>query len=68
MMSLIGGALGALFCLYLVVFRWSAVTAKYGRLDLYYWLVAMTLAGTLIGYLADLAIWAVQYAIWLKSN
>ena len=68
MMSLIGLAASALFCLYSVVFRWSVVTAKYGRLELYFWFVAVTTAGTLIGYLLDVVIWTVQYASWLKSN
>jgi hypothetical protein len=62
MMSLVGGAAGLLFYLYSVVFRGKAVVSKYGRLDLYFWLVAVTTACSLLGYLVDLAIWGVQYA------
>jgi hypothetical protein len=68
MMSLIGGALGALFCLYSITFRWKAVVAKYGRYSLYAWFLGFTLGGSLLGYLAGLAVWGVRYAIWRASN
>jgi len=34
----IGKLLGCLFCLYHISFRWAAIPAKYGQLDLIFWL------------------------------
>jgi hypothetical protein len=72
MMSLIGGAIGLLFCLYSIVFRWRVVVAKYGRLSLYWWLFAVTAGCSLLGYLVGiaiwLAVWGVRYAVLQASN
>lgn len=59
MFAYIGGTIGLLFCLYSLVFRWKVVVAKYGSLSLYWWVVAVTVGCTFLGYLADLAIWDV---------
>jgi hypothetical protein len=67
MLTQIGGAIGLLFCLYSLVFRWKVVVARYGSLSLYWWVLAVTVGCSFLGYLADLAIWAVQYAIWRAS-
>jgi hypothetical protein len=64
MMTLIGGLVGALFCLYSVLFRWKALVSKYGRRELYFWLLAMTSACSLLGYFADVALWATRYSVW----
>lgn len=68
MMSLIGGAVGALFCLYSIVFRWNVVIAKYGRFSLYFWFLAVTAGCSLVGYLVSLAIWGVWYVVWRASS
>ena len=62
MMTLIGTIAGSLFCLYSVAFRWRLITAKYGRLDLYFWVIAVLLGGSFIGYFLDVAIWVVWSA------
>ena len=64
----IGGNFGLLFCLYTLVFRWPVVVAKYGSLSLAWWVLAVTLAWCCLGFLASLAIWGVEYAIWLLSQ
>jgi hypothetical protein len=51
----IGTLLGCLFCLYRISFRWAAVPAKYGRLDLTFWLGYVVGMWTLLGGLVDLA-------------
>jgi hypothetical protein len=68
MFTLIGGDIGLLFCLYSLVFRWKVVVAKYGSLSLYWWVLAVTVAYAFLGYLADIAIWNVQYAVWMASH
>jgi hypothetical protein len=68
MLTQIGGAIGLLFCLYSLVFRWKVVVAKYGSLSLYWWVFAATAGCSFLGYLADLAIWGVQNAIWRASH
>jgi hypothetical protein len=62
MLAYIGGAIGLLFCLGSLVFRWKMIVAKYGSLSLYWWVFAVTAGCSLLGYLADLAIWGEQYA------
>ena len=42
MFSQMGAAIGLLFCLYTVLFRWKALVAKYGTLSLYWWIVGVT--------------------------
>jgi hypothetical protein len=61
MFAEIGGAVGVLFCLYSIMFRWKAVTAKYGRFSLYWWALAVTAVCSLIGYLIGWAVWGVLY-------
>jgi len=68
MLAQIGGIIGILFCLYSVVFRWKALIARYGYLSLYWWVLAVTAAWSFLGYLASVAIWGVQYAIWRASH
>jgi|GEM_PF-3431872 len=67
MLSQLGANIGVLYCLYSLVFRWKAVVAKYGSLSLYWWLLAVAVTGTFLGFLADLAMWGVQYALWQAS-
>lgn len=64
MLAEIGGTIGFLFCLYQLAFRWKVVVAKYGELSLKWWVLAVTVGCWILGLLASLAIWSVQYAIW----
>ena len=57
MLTQIGATIGPLICLYSVIFRWKSLIAEYGRLSLYWWVVAVTVGCTLLGYLADVALW-----------
>ena len=63
---------GQVLCLYLIVFRWDAVVAKYGRLDLIFWanyvVTACSLLAWIVGIAVLLAIWGVQYALWAISG
>jgi hypothetical protein len=68
MLTQIGGAIGLLFCLYSLLFRWKVVVAKYGSLSLYWWVFAVTVGCSFLGFLADLAIWGVQYLMWQASQ
>jgi hypothetical protein len=68
MLSLVGGLLAVGYCLYATLFRWDAIRSKYGTLSLYWWVVAVIVAGTFLGFAADVAIWGVQYALWLASS
>jgi hypothetical protein len=56
MFSQMGAAIGLLFCLYTVLFRWKALVAKYGTLSLYWWIVGVTVGCSLVGFLTDIAI------------
>jgi hypothetical protein len=56
MMAQLGGDIGFLFYLYSLAFRWKVVVAKYGRLSLYWWVLAVTAGCSFLGYLASLAI------------
>lgn len=67
MLAEIGGALGFLFSLYSLVFRWKVVVAKYGQLSLYWWVFAVTVTWAFLGLMVSLAIWGVQYALWWAS-
>jgi hypothetical protein len=67
MLAGIGGAIGLLFCLYSIAFRWKIVVAKYGSLSLYWWVLAVTVGFSFLGLLADLGIWSVQYLVWRAS-
>lgn len=67
MFTEIGGAIGFLFCLYSLVFRWKVVVGKYGSLSLYWWVLAVTIGWAFLGLLVDLTIWGVQYATWWAS-
>jgi hypothetical protein len=60
MLAELGGAIGFLFSLFMLVFRWKTVVGKYGQLSLYWWVLAVTVGWMMVGYLADLAIQAVQ--------
>ncbi len=64
MLSQIGGVLGLAYCLYITVFRWKALVGEYGTLSLYWWVIAVTTAASLLGFMADVAVWAVQYGLW----
>jgi len=64
MLASIGGTIGLLYCLYSVMFRWKAVVAEYGTLSLYWWVFAVTVGWSILGFSADLAIWSVQDAAW----
>lgn len=68
MLSLVGGLLGVGYCLFATLFRWQAIKAKYGTLSLYWWVIAVVVAGTLLGFIADAAVWGVQYALWFASS
>jgi hypothetical protein len=72
MISILGAMFGQVLCLYLIVFRWDAVVAKYGRLDLIFWVNYVLLASTLLAWIVGLvvlfAIWGVQYALWAISG
>ena len=67
-LSQIGGILGLVYCLYRTVFHWNAVVGRYGALSLYWWVLAVTIVGSFLGFAVDLAIWAVQYAAWRASG
>ena len=64
MFAAIGGAVGFYFCLFSLVFRWRLVVAKYGSLSLFWWILAVTVASTIAGYLMDLAVFGLRYAAW----
>ena len=63
MMQTAGALFGYLLSIYYVMFRLEAVQAKYGRLDLILWSWYLVFAWSLAGWIVDLAIWGVQYAI-----
>jgi hypothetical protein len=60
MLTQIGGDIGLLYCLFSLVFRWKFIVAKYGSLSLYWWVVAVTVGWSILGYLADTVIWGIQ--------
>jgi hypothetical protein len=64
MFAYLGGTIALLYCLASLVFRWKVVVAKYGSLSLYWWVLAVTVGWSILGYSADLAIWSVQDAAW----
>lgn len=68
MLAQVGGDIGFLFCLYSLLFRWKAVVAQYGQLSLKWWVLGITIGCWFLGYLASLAIWGAQYAIWWASS
>ena len=68
MFSDVGGRVGLLFCLYALVFHWRVVVAKYGSLSLYWWIVAVTIACWMAGYLLDYAVYGLQLAAWHASR
>jgi len=68
MLTQLGGDIGLLFCLSSLVFRWKVVVAKYGSLSLFWWVLAVTVACSFLGYLAEMALWGVEYAIWRASH
>ena len=63
-MAELGGTIGFLYCLYALAFRWRAVVAEYGELSLKWWVLAVTVGCSFLGYLTGWAIWGVEYAIW----
>lgn len=67
MLAEIGGAIGLLFCLCSLVFRWNVVVAKYGQLSLFWWVLAVTTGCSFLGGLLSLVIWRIAYAIWWSS-
>ncbi len=62
MFAQIGGAIGWSICLFIVLFRWKALVGKYGTLSLYWWIFAVTVGCSLVGFLADSLIVGAQYA------
>ena len=52
-----GEILAALYCLYSITFRWNAVKAKYGTLDLMFWAQFVVWAGWLVSALVVIAVW-----------
>ena len=60
MLTQIGADIGLLYCLFSLVFRWKLIVAKYGSLSLYWWVVAVTVGWSFLGYVADTAIWGIQ--------
>ncbi len=68
MLSQIGGVLGLAYGLYIPVFRWKTLVGEYGTLSLYWWVVAVTTAASLLGFMADVAVWAVQYGLWASTS
>lgn len=68
MLAQIGATLGFLYGLGFLAFRWRVVAAKYGELSLYWWVLSVTVTWALAGFFLGLAIWGVEYAIWLGSQ
>lgn len=68
MLAQIGGSLGFLFCLYSLAFRWRSVVAKYGELSLLWWVLYVMTLWSLFGFLLSLALWGVEYFVWLASH
>lgn len=59
---------GSLFCLYSIAFRWSAVTHKYGRIDLYFWVICIQFIFVALSLLSICALWGIEVAIWYVQN
>jgi hypothetical protein len=56
MLTQIGGDIGLLYCLLTLLFRWKLIVAKYGSLGLYWWVVAVAVGWSFLGFLADTAL------------
>jgi hypothetical protein len=52
--------LGAVYCLYCIAFRWTAIWDKYGRFGLYGWLGAALFLFSLTGWLVAVVVWFIQ--------
>lgn len=52
--------LGIGYCLYSIVFRWTAIRNKYGRFGLYWWLLAVLSVSSVTAYFAGVAVWLIQ--------
>jgi hypothetical protein len=55
--SILGGLFGEVLCLYLVAFRWDAIVAKYGRLDLIFWANYVVLTCSLLASIVGIVVW-----------
>ena len=49
---------GAVFCLYVVAFRWDTLCRKYGRIDLGFWVNCIVITVWFFATLTMQAIWA----------
>jgi hypothetical protein len=63
-----GCLFGYLYCLHAVLFRWRALRARYGSLDLFNWMVTTALLWWFAAYLIELGIWTVQYLEYTTSR
>lgn len=51
---------GSLWCLYSVIFRWRAVTHRYGRIELYFWFLAANFVFYVLASGLMIAIWEIE--------
>ena len=53
-------AIGFLYYLYMVAFRWPVIRSRYGTISLYWWPPAVLFAFSMAGWFLALAIWLIQ--------
>jgi hypothetical protein len=54
---------GSAWCLFSLAFRWRTITHKYGRIDLYFWVIYIQCVVCFMAYAAMWAVYAIQRTI-----